>query len=238
METLAQPKHQMRNLEDTFDWMSDRYAMQTRVVSWRGYPAWLHRVANIIVAHHPRTLVDIGCGPGELLRIVGQQLPDCQLTGLDPSIAMLDYLPSQVQPHHDELGNFFHGHQAEFDSAVMTFVVRDLHDPQTAVKQAVHLLRAGGHLVILETHTPQGWKAPGFRVYFHHLLPWWGDIRLTRDWPGTRHDAPYRWLSRTHRVWDRGKALPKWMKDAGLIHIQRHSNPSEVIMIWSGQLRA
>jgi demethylmenaquinone methyltransferase/2-methoxy-6-polyprenyl-1,4-benzoquinol methylase len=237
METLAQPKPQMRSLEDTFDWMSERYAAQTRAVSWRGYPVWLHRVANIIAAHHPRTLVDIGCGPGELLRILGQQLPDCQLTGLDPSSAMLDHLSSQVRPYHDKLENFSRGHQAEFDSAVMTFVLRDLHEPQTALKQAVHLLKSGGQLVILETHTPHGWKASGFRIYFHHLLPWWGDIRLTRDWPGSGHDAPYRWLSRTHQVWDRGEALPDWMNDAGLTKIQRHSNPREVIMIWSGQLR-
>lgn len=221
------------DLSKTFDWMADRYVTQTTMISWGQYPGWIRHMVRLIQDHSPDSLVDIGCGPGVLLREVSRALPGCRLNAVDPSREMLKRVPGEATKFHSTLQEWAPSHRGQYGAAVMSFVLRDLPNPSDAIRQASTVLHPGGQLLVLETHTPEGWREWGFRLYFHHWLPWQGDRVLARDWPGDRYDAPYRWLSDTHRTWYRGEDLPRWMSGAGLKSLRCHTKPDDVVMLWS-----
>jgi ubiquinone/menaquinone biosynthesis C-methylase UbiE len=221
------------HLAATFDWMADRYLDQTIRVSWGRYPDWMRDVARLVGERHPREVVDVGAGPGYLLRLLAEALPGAQLSAVDISGEMLARVPGTVTRFQASLEAWAPSHSRTYDAAVMTFVLRDLARPTAALAAVGDVLKPGGRLVILETHAPEGWREWGFQRYFHELLPRWGDEFLTPDWPGDPGQAPYRWLSTTQRRWHRGERLAGWLREAGFTRPVPHFRPVEPVMLWS-----
>lgn len=233
-----QPIPLATDLTPTFDWMASRYLDQTVAVSWGRYPQWMSRMAEVIRAFGPRSVVDAGCGPGWLLRELARRLPKVRLVGVDSSAAMLDRVTPPAERCQERFEAFSEHHPGEFDVVATSFVLRDTPDPVAFLRAARRVLRQDGHLVLLETHTPVGWRGTGFRLYFHRLLPWLGEVWLTRDWPQGQGTPPYQWLSETHVAWHRGEDLPKWLDAAGFSHPVLHSRPTEVVLLVSAQARS
>jgi demethylmenaquinone methyltransferase/2-methoxy-6-polyprenyl-1,4-benzoquinol methylase len=222
----------------TFDWMADRYVDQTRRVSWGRYPFWTDQVARLVAEDHPAAVADVGSGPGELIRRLQKRLPSAQLTAVDISPKVLEHVPAGATRVVADLHDWAPAHPRLFDAAVLSFVLRDQPDPARSVQMVAGTLKQGGRLVILETHTPSGWRGAGFHLYFHQVLPRWGARVLTPDWPGRPEEAPYYWLSESHRRWHQGEQLADWLQAAGLDHIERHTGPEDVIMLWSADAKA
>jgi trans-aconitate 2-methyltransferase len=68
----------------THRWDPDRYLT---FADERGRP-FVELVARID-ADHPRTVVDLGCGPGNLTALLADRWPDADITGLDSSPEMI-----------------------------------------------------------------------------------------------------------------------------------------------------
>ncbi|MBX5466115.1 MAG: class I SAM-dependent methyltransferase [Firmicutes bacterium] len=218
-------------LTPTFDWMAPRYERQTATVSWGRYRRWMARTAAVAAALNPTVLVDAGAGTGVLLRELARRLPQCRLVAVEPSSGMAEmagHAPGDW--HRTTLEAYALAHPAECEVLTTTFVLRDLADPVGYLRAAARVLRPGGHLVLLETHTPTGWRGIGFRAYFHGLLPLLGRLWLTRDWPFPNRIPPYRWLSESHRRWNPSD-LPEWLRRAGFAPPEAHSRPTEVILL-------
>jgi demethylmenaquinone methyltransferase/2-methoxy-6-polyprenyl-1,4-benzoquinol methylase len=216
----------------TFDWMADRYVEQTRAVSWGGYDRWLDHVADLAAQDHPEALVDLGSGPGLLLAKLRERLGAVRLVAVDLSGAVLDALSDPaVERHCASVAEFAADHPERFDAATATFVLRDVEDPVEFLRDAARLLRRGGRLVILETHRPVGPGGVGFDLYFHHWLPWWGRVRLARDWPEGWGPNPYAWLSASQRRWRHGADVPAWLERAGFERVVEHRRPDDVVML-------
>lgn len=222
-------------LQETFDWLADRYLTQTRLVSRGRYRHWMDHVTRLIQAWQPRSLVDIGCGPGYLLDQLGSILPNCQLTGVDYSSRMLHNVPQNIKTQHQSAHAWAESTTQQFDVVVMTFFLRDQSRPLATIQQLSPRLHPRGHLLILETHSPQGLRGLGFNLYFHHIVPWWGATRLTRDWPSSQGSAPYRVLSASHRRWTRSEPLPQALSQSGYRDITRHTSAADVVELWTAQ---
>lgn len=223
------------SLQDTFDWLADRYLTQTQQISLGRYRQWMNQVTRLVCGWQPHSIVDVGCGPGYLLDQIASTLPKCQLAGVDYSSRMLHHVPSNIRTYHQSLRVWAETTRQQFDVIMMTFFLRDQPDPLTAVKQLYKRLNPAGHLLILETHTPQGLRGVGFNIYFHHMLPWWGDARLTRDWPMEHGPSPYHVLSSSHRRWMQNEPLPEVLSRAGYHDITRHTSTSDVVALWTAQ---
>lgn len=214
--------------------MADRYVDQTRSVSWGGYDRWLDHVADVTAQEQPEAVVDLGSGPGLLLAKLRQRLGPVRLVAVDLSGACLDAVADEeVERHCASVGEFAADHPERFDAATATFVVRDVEDRAGFLADAARVLRRGGRLVILETHRPRGPAGVGFDLYFHRWLPWWGRVRLARDWPADWGPPPYTWLSASQRRWRHGDDLPVWLERAGFERITHHRPPDDVVMLVS-----
>lgn len=222
---------------DTFNWMASRYLWQTRRVSWNRYPRWMDAVTQLVAGWQPASVVDLGCGPGYLLGRLNEILPNSRLMGVDFAQDMLAKVPSSIPTMRSRIDDWAQSSKEHFDAAVLSFVLRDQADITSILRPLIRRLRPGGHLVILETHTPKGWRKWGFEAYVHRLVPWWADRSWTRDWSLDPLDAPYRWISRSHQQWEHTYPnLPRILYEAGYRKIQVHTAESDVVMLCSGSL--
>ncbi|NMP21196.1 methyltransferase domain-containing protein [Sulfobacillus harzensis] len=222
-----------QDLRATFDFMADRYVDQTIRVSRGDYPGWMDDITALVQSWAPESVADVGCGPGYLLERLSRTMDHADLVGVDYSAAMLQHVPEHIPTLHQPLEEWIESSDKTYDVVLLTFVLRDQPNPDAILSQLQKRLTGSGHLLVLETHTPIGWRGWGFHLYFEHWLPFWGQRRLAPDWPGAREQAPYRWLADSHRRWRRAPALPDRMRDAGYGNIERHRPETDVVMLWS-----
>ncbi len=109
-------------------------------------------VARLPVERGQRIL-DVGCGTGQLLEMLHDQLPSVHSLGVDLSVPMLSVARSRL-PNALPLVNSWAEHQpfldASFDCIVTTSVFHYFREPKTALNEFHRLLKPGGSLVITD----------------------------------------------------------------------------------------
>ena len=124
-------------------WDPDRYLTYA---GERGRP-FVEMLAGVR-AEDPRTVVDLGCGPGNLTRLLAERWPDAQVTGVDASAEMV----AKAQPS---------GH-LRFEVADLRDWLRDAAPVDVLVSNAT-LQWVPGHLDLLPALVhrvrPGGWLA-------------------------------------------------------------------------------
>lgn len=131
-----------------------------------------------IRAHAPAgsVIVDVGCGSGELLRILRDQGdPSWRLLGVDfapEAIANLERLGIEARAGRFESLEW---KGPRPNVLILNQVIEHLDDPAAVVRRAFELLLPGGVLVI-ETPSTDGWDARLFRRRY------WGGWHTPRHW--------------------------------------------------------
>jgi 2-polyprenyl-3-methyl-5-hydroxy-6-metoxy-1,4-benzoquinol methylase len=129
---------------------------------WRKMAAPRFRVATIIEwlrRSPPATLVDLGCGGGQLLREVQRELPHAALCGFDLSASQIaanrERLPGidwQVANLDGpvELGD---AHRDRFEAVVASEIIEHVGDPAAFLRNAAALAVPGEGRLILSTQS-------------------------------------------------------------------------------------
>ncbi|WP_433625855.1 methyltransferase domain-containing protein [Nocardia sp. CA-120079] len=109
--------------------------------------------------------VDIGCGPGQLVRALADRVgPAGRVIGIDPSREMIDYASGRAAPNcRFEVGaaQTLTLPDASVDVLTSTFVMHHIPQAQrtAALAQMFRVLRPGGRLLLADTH-PTGIVLP------------------------------------------------------------------------------
>ena len=115
------------------------------------------------------SVLEIGCGTGRNLALIGQRWPGAELFGLDISAAMLENAARKLGPNAtlsrgDACGfdpQALFGRE-RFDRVVLSFTLSMIPDWRAALTQAAALTTAGGSLHLVDFGDMAGlyWPAP------------------------------------------------------------------------------
>lgn len=145
----------------------------------------LDRLVDAVARQAPKSLIELGCGPGRGLEAVAARLPGCELAGLDLSPFMLERAERRLE-ESAVAATLVHGTGMEapllpesFDAAVATHFFG--HLPRAAAQrawdEAARILKPGGRLYVIDHAWHPRLAAPLARVGSIGLLR--GILRFT-----------------------------------------------------------
>jgi ubiquinone/menaquinone biosynthesis C-methylase UbiE len=141
-----------------FDERAPRYEQ-----GWRGR---LHhdvsgRAADLAVSVHaaPRRVLDVGCGPGYLLRLLARRFPDAaELAGIDAAPSMVEAAESAADDRRLRFTVSVAEHlpyaDDSFDLVVSTTSFDHWADQLAGLKECARVLAPGGHLMLADQFSP------------------------------------------------------------------------------------
>jgi SAM-dependent methyltransferase len=149
------------------------------------------------------SLLDVGCGNAELLRLIDERWPGKKLAGADLSAAVVEQnrqtLPSMefFTANIDEDGLPV---DRTFDVVVCTEVIEHLDDPEAAMRRLAAAVTPGGHLVVT---CPTGKLWPTEQHFGHVRHPRDADLAMWGRRAGLDVEELWAWGFPTY-------ALTKW----------------------------
>lgn len=161
-------------------------------------------------------MVDLATGTGDIAALFAKSVgPDGSVVGIDFCEDMIDYARlrsgNQSPQLRFDVGDAMRLPFADdsFDTASISFGIRNVDDPVVALGEMRRVVRPGGTVIILETGQPNGLWGLIYRLYSSTILPIVGGIV-------SGSLSAYAYLHRTSKAFAYGDRFVVMMKQAGL----------------------
>ena len=193
-----------------FDSIAPRYALVNRVMTFGLDSVWRSRTIALLGCPPGSTVLDIGCGTGDLARNLRRK---GQLAvGLDLSLGMLASARSGGAPLVGADAAALPLRTASADAAVSGFAVRNFADLAGVLRELGRVLRPGGRLALLEVDEPKSRLLRlGHHVWFTYAVPRIGAL--------LSNGAAYRYLPRSVAYLPSLPELVRLLHDAGFTDV-------------------
>jgi ubiquinone/menaquinone biosynthesis C-methylase UbiE len=174
---------------------------------------WRHRLISDGTTLDPGTrLLEVGCGVGAVLAVLGQQYPGVELSGVDIEPKQLDFARGHLERagveatlrQADALALPFE--EGTFDHVWMMWFLEHVADPPAALREARRVLVPGGRITAIEVD--------------------YSTCRAEPDTPAL--EALFRAMVQGMAAsgWsDAGTRLPGWLHEAGFREIDEGERP-------------
>ncbi len=207
---------------DMFDRIAAKYDFLNHFLSLGIDRLWRRRAIRELGKSHPRNLLDLATGTGDLA-IEASRIPSLdQILGLDISEGMLERGKEKIQKlglgHRIRLekgdGEKIPYPQDHFEVISCAYGVRNFENLEKGIREMHRVLQPRGRLVILEFSQPQwfGLKQ-AYLFYFKHILPALGRLF-------SRHDSAYSYLPASVAVFPQGEAFCSILAKTGFEEIR------------------
>ncbi len=180
---------------------------------------WRHRLIADGTRLEPGTrLLEVGCGVGAVLAVLGQEFPGIRLHGVDIEARQLEYARTHLERAHVEAtlveadATALPFEDGSFDHVWMMWFLEHVADPRAVLGEARRVLVPGGTITAIEVDystcraTP---TTPSFEALIRAMV---------------RGMAAAGWS-------DAGTRLPGWLREAGF----RDIDPGERSFWWQGE---
>lgn len=185
-DTQQTKKEEVREM---FDNIAPRYDLLNHTLSMSIDRLWRRRVVRIVRRCHPRRILDVATGTGDLAIDMARHIRGVQVMGIDISERMLEVacrkvvakgLDERIVLDAGDAEHLALGDQA-VDVATVAFGVRNFGDLDAGLRELFRTIKVGGKVVILEFSRPRN---PIFRTlyefYTFRILPRIGGM-VSRD---------------------------------------------------------
>lgn len=166
-----------------FSDIAPRYDLTNSVLSLGIHHLWRKRTVKVSGAKPGSSVLDCATGTGDLAlefkRTVG---PTGKVLGTDFNADMLSHAPAKATSKglavDFEVADAMHLPYADatFDVASISFGIRNVDDPKTALAEMARVVKPGGRIVILEFGQPRGIMGLTYRFYSKNIIPLIGGL--------------------------------------------------------------
>lgn len=216
-----------------FDTISNNYDGLNRVISFGIDVKWRKRVVDILSEKHPKTILDIATGTGDLaINLVRTGAP--KIVGLDISPGMLEVgkkkvaaknLEGTIEMVKGDSENLPFADNS-FDAITVAFGVRNFETLDKGLSEIYRVLVPKGTFVVLETSVPtQIPYKQGYGLYTKYVLPAIGKL-FSKD------RSAYAYLSESASVFPHGEAFNNILRNIGFIEVENRPQTLGVASIY------
>lgn len=200
-----------------FDNIADRYDLLNRIISLGIDQSWRRKTVDALCLGAQSHALDLATGTADLAIMTAKRAPGCRVTGVDPSVKMLEVGRAKVLRHQlAERIDLQEGDAQSlqfadntFDGTTIAFGIRNVPDRIQGLREMARVTRPGGRIAILELSEPRGGlMAPLARFHVHTLVPWVGSLLS-----GAKE---YRYLQRSIEAFPPAEEFAETMRQAGL----------------------
>lgn len=159
-------------VREMFGRIARRYDLANHLLSGGADFFWRARAARLVQSWQPAKILDLASGSGDLALAIKYRLPGARIVAVDFSPEMLAVARAKGVAETivaDALQLPFL--DRSFDCVTIAFGLRNMADWTAALREMARVLRAGGHLLVLDFSIPKSLLRGPYRLYLHHCLP-------------------------------------------------------------------
>lgn len=179
------------SVQSLFSDLAPSYDRYNRLFSLGLDLHWRQHLVLEVAQLHPREILDVACGSGDVALALQQSLPTAQVVGLDFCAPLLAQAKSRGLRHTiqgDALA--MPCNDGQFDTVTLAFGLRNFSDRKKGLREMARVTRAGGTLALLEfSPPPMPWKL-FWDFYLYFLMPVVAQIL-------SRQGEAFRYLARS-----------------------------------------
>ena len=153
---------------------------------------WWHLAPELAGLERGAAVLDVGCGPGNVGRLVRGLYgrPQFRLKGVDPSREMVARARAQDPASQYEVGDVCALAEPDgtFECVVTVYTLRNFPDLELGLREMIRVLKPGGKLLILDAFPPpHGWMRRLLHLWLDRAVPCLAGLFVD--------PRPYAWLA-------------------------------------------
>jgi len=238
MNDSAQYESKAQRVREIFTGIAGKYDRVNTVISLGQIGRWRRKLLEVMDPSEEAKVLDLGCGTGQLTRLLADSAPEGEIVGVDLTPEMIEEAKKELPARYGSTVDFKTGkgesldlETSYFDSAASAFTLRNVEDIRQVLSEMERVVKPGGKVYTLELAKP---STPLFSdlyfFYFNNLLPLLGGLVYGEM-------GPYRYLTESLKQFPNQEKLKDIYIDLGLKEVTYEELFGGVAAIHSGRKR-
>lgn len=190
---------------------------------------WRRRAAKIVRDWSPRTILDLATGSGDLALTLKEACPSVTIIGADFCHPMLLQAKAKgVENLVTADGMRLPFADETFDVLTIAFGLRNMKSWPDALREMSRVLKADGHLLILDFSVPPPPLRGAYRLYLHHCLP-----RIAAILTGEK--SAYDYLGDSIEKFPHGERMTTLINESGFADATCEPLSGGIVSLYTGR---